>query len=148
MQIVELVSIYMELQNDIEKVPVSIYIVMKYCGENLVDYMAKHQDRLSLEQAAEIVYNIARGLNVIYISIINLPIIPSMILYQLSLILKILIIIFKMPLLYFYTHYISYFITFTHQGIRYKLNLKFQFLHKLEIYHRVSFIMITSIQYF
>ena len=94
LQIVELVSIYMELQNDIEKVPVSIYIVMKYCGENLVDYMAKKQDRLSLGQAAEIVYNIARGLNVIYISMINLPIIPSMILYQLSLILKILIIIF------------------------------------------------------
>ena len=62
LQIVELVSIYMELNNDIEKVPVSIYIVMKYCGVNLVDYMANHQ--LSLEQAADIVYNLARGLNV------------------------------------------------------------------------------------
>ncbi|XP_063675504.1 cyclin-dependent kinase 2-like isoform X2 [Bolinopsis microptera] len=65
-QIVELVSIYMELQDDIEKVPVSIYIVMKYCGENLVDYMAKNQDRLPLGQAAEIVYNIARGLNFLH----------------------------------------------------------------------------------
>ena len=59
-QIVELLSIYMELEE--EKNPVSIYIVMKYCGENLVEYMAKNT--VSLEDAAKIVYNIARGLNV------------------------------------------------------------------------------------
>ena len=61
-QIVELLSIYMELEN--EKNPVSIYIVMKYCGENLVHYMHRSDVTLTLEDAAKIVYNIARGLNV------------------------------------------------------------------------------------
>ena len=61
----ELFSIYMELRSDVEKVPVSIYIVMEYCGVNLVDYMANLEGQLSLEQAAQIVYNIACGLNVI-----------------------------------------------------------------------------------
>ena len=59
-QIVELLSIYMELEE--EKNPVSIYIVMKYCGENLVEYMRRRD--VTLEDAAIIVYNIARGLNV------------------------------------------------------------------------------------
>ena len=61
-QIVELLSIYMELEE--EKNPVSIYIVMKNCGENLVEYMHRPDVTLTLEYAAIIVYNIARGLNV------------------------------------------------------------------------------------
>ncbi|KAL5265670.1 hypothetical protein ACHWQZ_G006406 [Mnemiopsis leidyi] len=61
-QIVELQSIYMELQS--ENTPVAIYIVMKYCGENLVEYMA--MNTVSLDDAAKIVYNIARGLNFLH----------------------------------------------------------------------------------
>ena len=52
----------MDLQS--EKVPESIYIVTEYCGENLPMYMARMGNRVSLEDAAKIVYNIARGLNV------------------------------------------------------------------------------------
>jgi len=62
---VELVTVYMTLNGNNE--PESVNIVMSHCGVNLVDYVSTRQE-LSVndlyEEAAVILYNICRGLNV------------------------------------------------------------------------------------